>query len=817
MTYDPQTHATTSVQLERFTACVFDPDDIIEVRRLPSTKSTWHRAGELAEQAAAFGADNDGGEGIHIGANPRLKAGGTTACGVRLARCLFADFDDCNADDARSAWQAAKLPRPTLTMMSGHGVHVYWRLHEPLHDLNSWTNWQRDLAATLGSDGSVKDPPRLMRLPGFMNHKAPAAQAELIDADATRVFELAELAVHIPKRPETVHAACRTTDDTRKFIGQSLDVIARAAKYLDTVDPAIEGQGGDAATYRTACMLINDFGLTPNEAMPLFQSWNGRCEPRWSEKDLRDKLEHAVKYATKPIGNLANVPMSIGRPTMTGGVKPEPANKPPDWWTIGTDEGIESLPEPFEPFPVEALPPAIARFVQTVAGATGTDPAWAALAALVVMAGCIGNRVAVILKKGWVEPAILWAALVGKSGSIKSVALRHVTRPLLELFKNERDAFVEKTLEYDKTMERYSVDLSKWKSDQKNGPPTDPPLEPEKPCERRLLVSDVTIEKLAALLGENPLGLLVVRDELAGLVNSFDRYAGGKGSDLQSWLSMNDGGSLLVDRKSDGSTFVERASVSLLGTIQPFTLRNVFGIAEREAGFLARILLAFPPDRPSLWSEDELPDQVVSDWQNLLAALLELQPIWDDADRPQPRLIPMSGEAKRAFIEWHDRHARQMEELVDDYLRAHWSKLKGMCARIALLFSCAEAACGVRVSLVSLDSIQRAFEVTEWLKKESARIYLHLRESDSVRERRKLMEWIEQRRGSVTVRDLTHNFTAFRGDTDGARAALDELVKSELGRWYYPRPGTEGGRPSEKFILSSRGVTPKPKPPLETT
>ena len=502
----------------------------------------------------------------------------------------------------------------------------------------------------------------------------------------------------------------------------------------------------------------------------------------------------------------------LARSMANGTEEPNGCNNQP-----ATDERLRMLSEAFRPFPVEALPPAIARFVQTVAGATGTAPAWAALAALVVMAGCIGNRAAVILKKGWVEPAILWAALVGKSGTIKSVVLRHVTRPLLELFKNERDAFVEKTREYNIAMERYSVVLSKWKSGQKKGPPTDPPLEPEKPRERRLLVSDVTIEKLAALLGENPLGLLVVRDELAGLVNSFDRYAGGKGSDLQSWLSMNDGGALLVDRKSDGSTFVEMASVSLLGTIQPFTLKNVFGTVEREAGFLARILLAFPPDRPSLWTEDELPDQLVSDWQNLLAALLELQPIWDDADRPRPRLIPMSGDAKRAFIEWHDRHARQMDELVDDHLRAHWSKLKGTCARIALLFSCAEAARGARVSLVSLDSVQRAIDVTEWLKQESARIYLRLRESDGDRERRKLMEWIEQRGASATVRDLTHNVAAFRGDTDGARAALNELVKSGLGRWCSTRPGTGGGRPSEKFVLLGRAASPSPKPPLKTT
>ena len=128
--------------------------------------------------------------------------------------------------------------------------------------------------------------------------------------------------------------------------------------------------------------------------------------------------------------------------------------------------------------------------------------------ALVILAGCVGSRVAIILKRGWVEPAILWAALVGKSGSTKSVVLRLLTRPLIELFTLDRNSFAEQMKEYQVALTRYGVELTEWKQAQKKGPPTDPPVEPEMPKERRVLVSDITVEKLAVLLGENPLGLL---------------------------------------------------------------------------------------------------------------------------------------------------------------------------------------------------------------------------------------------------------------------------------------------------------------------
>jgi hypothetical protein len=133
-----------------------------------------------------------------------------------------------------------------------------------------------------------------------------------------------------------------------------------------------------------------------------------------------------------------------------------------------------------------------------------------------------------------------------------------------------------------------------------------------------------------------------------------------------------------------------------------------------------------------------------------------------------------------------------------------------MCARIALLFSCVEAAGGEKVSTVSSDSVKRAIAVTEWLKAESARIYAGLRESDESRDRRRLVEWVEGRGGAVTVRDLTHGLSRFRGDAPAARAALDELVESGVGRWERPAPGPQGGRPAERFELASVAASPSP-------
>ena len=71
-----------------------DRDDIVEVRLLPSGRSTWHRAAELADTVTDLLANNHEGEHVYVGANPRRAEGGTKNGDVACARCLFADFDD---------------------------------------------------------------------------------------------------------------------------------------------------------------------------------------------------------------------------------------------------------------------------------------------------------------------------------------------------------------------------------------------------------------------------------------------------------------------------------------------------------------------------------------------------------------------------------------------------------------------------------------------------------------------------------------------------------------------------------------------------
>lgn len=79
----------------------------------------------------------------------------------------------------------------------------------------------------------------------------------------------------------------------------------RIRLYMQKVDPAISGSGGHNAAFKAACALVNGFGLDLEQAYPFFLEYNERCQPPWSERELKHKLESAEKAShEKPRGHL---------------------------------------------------------------------------------------------------------------------------------------------------------------------------------------------------------------------------------------------------------------------------------------------------------------------------------------------------------------------------------------------------------------------------------------------------------------------------------------------------------------------------------
>lgn len=79
--------------------------------------------------------------------------------------------------------------------------------------------------------------------------------------------------------------------------------IALATAWLQREPPAIEGQGGDAHTYRVACDL-RDRGVSEATALALLiEHWNERCLPPWDAGELDAKVRNAFLYGQNAAGS----------------------------------------------------------------------------------------------------------------------------------------------------------------------------------------------------------------------------------------------------------------------------------------------------------------------------------------------------------------------------------------------------------------------------------------------------------------------------------------------------------------------------------
>jgi hypothetical protein len=99
----------------------------------------------------------------------------------------------------------------------------------------------------------------------------------------------------------------KTQPEAESSQPEGSDLAKRISAYVDAIPGAVSGHNGHDQTYKTACQLINGWGLSAAEAMPYLQAYNLRCEPPWNDKELAHKLADAEKVQhDKPRGHLVN-------------------------------------------------------------------------------------------------------------------------------------------------------------------------------------------------------------------------------------------------------------------------------------------------------------------------------------------------------------------------------------------------------------------------------------------------------------------------------------------------------------------------------
>lgn len=198
-----------------------------------------------------------------------------------------------DVDGAANPWLAAEPERwheietaPLSITPRGGRHHIF--LQPPGKD---WRNTAGKLAPqvdTRGNGGYIVVPPSVVGDASYRwaNTGLCGPSSSIPEPPAWLVAILDGMSA--PNRPPA-----RTTS-----IATFGDVERRATAYLSAMPASISGAGGHAAAYAAATTLVHGFGLETNLALEiLLAEFNHRCQPPWSEKELRHKVADA---ASKP-------------------------------------------------------------------------------------------------------------------------------------------------------------------------------------------------------------------------------------------------------------------------------------------------------------------------------------------------------------------------------------------------------------------------------------------------------------------------------------------------------------------------------------
>jgi hypothetical protein len=337
---------------------------------------------------------------------------------------------------------------------------------------------------------------------------------------------------------------------------------------------------------------------------------------------------------------------------------------------------------------------------------------------------------------------------------------------------------------------------------------------PDEPKQRRFKTNDGTVAKIGDILAGSPAGLMVFRDELVGLLASWEKE-GNEGDRAFYLEGFNGTGSFNIDRIGRGSQFIPTLCLSVFGGIQPELLERYLATMVNSLDNDGRIqrfqMLVYPGPVAWQWI-DRYPVRGAREaMRDLFDRLADFDPVQDGAT-PADDFVKLpwfcfDEAAQEVFIEWAtDLHLNRIAAEQNPLMGQHLAKFERLFCALALVLHLAEG----RIGPVLVDTASRAAAWCVYLEGHARRIYA-LVEVARVSAARTLSRRLLERKlpaDGFTARDVMRKgWTGLKTalQAEAALAVLEEhgwVVGSDtaekLGRpttRYYINPLIYGGSP----------------------
>lgn len=510
--------------------------------------------------------------------------------------------------------------------------------------------------------------------------------------------------------------------------------------------------------------------------------------------------------------------------------------KPMDFENVPTNDWGLPLPidgtlPPVESFEIDTMLPApLKKWVKDASYRMQCPPDYIAVSIILMCGSIIGARCAVKpkAKDNWTVYPNLWGVIVGDPSQRKSGAtdtalsfFTELERKAHELFDEQLKAWkvqdeinkvkrkaINKDLssEDKQIIEKAKRELTQLEEDSQ-----------EKPKLKRYKVNDATYEMLGQLCSENPQGLLSYRDELVGLLESFEKK--GHESDRSFYLEAWGGNSpYSFDRIGRGSVFIKNLCLSVFGTTQPDKMRFYLSksLNGGNDGFIQRFQLMVYPDPVVAPYVDDYEDlhakQLV---QKIIYGLAEIEDFGSIVGAEQDTYdkspaFRFDSDAQCIFIDWiialeKDKH----NDEYDEVFQQHLAKYNSLMPSLALIFHLINVINSPKLYYGSIKkgSALMAVKWCDYLKTHALRVYEGLGKQ-GVYGAVVLAERISEGKlaGTFKVRDIQQNKWAGLTDSKVIKKALQELEDKNWVISDHPTYNGFGRRPEAQYTVNPNAL-----------
>lgn len=465
-------------------------------------------------------------------------------------------------------------------------------------------------------------------------------------------------------------------------------------------------------------------------------------------RELAPKVEVAAPAATE---SAKIIPLRAQRVDRTREYQQEAARgRVLDKLAKKVDTDVDFDESKLTPPPVSRLPVFMQQFVKTAALAAESDERLIVPYALLALSGAVGSMMELVVKPGHREPAVLWVAVIAKTGASKSPALHHTFAPIY-------DWMTEQGKIYKEAKKRYDLEMEEWRST----PRAERTGKPQEPTQKKLKVNDATIEALAPALHENPRGLVWVSDELLGLVGGFNQYKGGHGSDRARMLELWNCKPTTILRASREFN-LSRPALSVGGGIQPGVLHEL-SPKGREDGFLERLLMVVAKSDAPPNNREGFDPEPAREWARVLRLVIDGFEARAQDEVVTSRFDPV---AQEKWFDLSDEHRAEMRKMPARNLGVA-KKIEAYAARLALVLHVARYFAKEVADLGKLDvrDVESGWALAKWFEQNAflARGFMTITEEDQLVD--KAVTWIRAHGGQATLRELQVGKALGRGVT----------------------------------------------------